>query len=183
MEVVFVYVFPAVLISNFPSETLIHGPRPWQLAWLAGIAVADGDCIFEFRALLAQGIEVDGDAGGRADLVTTAVREDHLSEAELAERVAEVVQEEMTAIARDGLTAEELEDVRGQMRGQLVLSLESTSARLGRVVGTALYGEPFQTAEELLEKVEAVTAEEIAALAGEYLDPARQTVVRLGPAN
>ena len=102
---------------------------------------------------------------------------------EWAERVLEVVREEMIAIAREGLTADELDDVRGQMRGQLVLSLESTSARLGRVVGTALYDEPFQTADELLGKVEAVTAQDIAALAAEYLDPARQTVVRLGPAN
>ena len=102
---------------------------------------------------------------------------------EWAERVTEVVTEEMAAIARDGLMKDELEDVRGQMKGQLVLSLESTSARLGRVVGTALYDEPFQTAEQLLAKVEAVTAEDVAVLAAEYLDPARQTVVRLGPVN
>ena len=102
---------------------------------------------------------------------------------EWAERVTEVVTDEMAQIARDGLTPDELDDVRGQMKGQLVLSLESTSARLGRVAGTALYEEPFQTAEQLLAKVDAVTAEDIAALAAEYLDPARQTVVRLGPVN
>ncbi|MGH8020511.1 MAG: ABC transporter permease [Opitutaceae bacterium] len=39
MEIAFVYIFPAVLISNFPSETLIHGPRLWQLAWLGGVAL------------------------------------------------------------------------------------------------------------------------------------------------
>jgi len=94
-----------------------------------------------------------------------------------------VVTDEMASIARDGLTADELDDVRGQMKGQLVLSLESTSSRLGRVVGTALYDEPFLTAEQLLEKVNAVTADDIADLAAEYLDPARQTVVRLGPVN
>ena len=102
---------------------------------------------------------------------------------EWAERVTEVVTEEMASIARDGLMPDELDDVRGQMKGQLVLSLESTSARLGRVVGTALYDEPFHTAEQLLAKVDAVTADDIARLAAEYLDPARQTVVRLGPVN
>ena len=89
----------------------------------------------------------------------------------------------MAAIARDGLRPVEPDDVRGQMKGQLVLSLESTSARLGRVVGTALYDEPFLTAEQLLARVDAVTADDIAGLAAEYLDPARQTVVRLGPVN
>lgn len=102
---------------------------------------------------------------------------------EWAEKVEQVVRDEMTAVARHGLTTDEIEDVRGQMRGQLMLSLESTAARLGRVVGTALYGEPYQTAEELLARVDAVTADDVAALAADYLDPTHQTLVRLGPVN
>ncbi len=38
MEVAFVYAFPAVIVSNFPAETLLRGPDAVQLAWLAGIA-------------------------------------------------------------------------------------------------------------------------------------------------
>jgi ABC-2 type transport system permease protein len=40
MEAAFVYVFPAVIVSNFPAETLIHGPKAWQLAWIVGAAAA-----------------------------------------------------------------------------------------------------------------------------------------------
>jgi predicted Zn-dependent peptidase len=35
--------------------------------------------------------------------------------------------------------------------------------------------------DDLLREVEAVTADEVAAVAAEFLDPARQTVLKLGP--
>jgi ABC-2 type transport system permease protein len=38
MEVAFVYAFPAVIISNFPAETLLHGINPAHLVWLAAAA-------------------------------------------------------------------------------------------------------------------------------------------------
>lgn len=40
MEIMFVYVFPAVIVSNFPAETLRHGPNLGNTLWLAGAAVA-----------------------------------------------------------------------------------------------------------------------------------------------
>jgi predicted Zn-dependent peptidase len=98
-----------------------------------------------------------------------------------ADRTEEVLREELARVARDGLTADELEDAKGQVKGQLVLSLESSSTRLHRLAGTALYGEPFRTAEEVMQCVEAVTLDETAAIAAEYLAPDRQTVLRLGP--
>jgi len=100
---------------------------------------------------------------------------------ELAERVGEVVREELRTVARDGLDATELEDARGQMKGQLALSLDSPSARLARLAGAELYEEPYETVDALLGRVEAVTGAEVAALAAEYMDPDRQVVVRLGP--
>ena len=39
MEIAFVYVFPATIVSNFPAETLRHGPNLVHVLWLAGVAV------------------------------------------------------------------------------------------------------------------------------------------------
>jgi predicted Zn-dependent peptidase len=64
---------------------------------------------------------------------------------ETAERAEAVVAEELDRVAASGLTQEELDDVKGQVKGQVVLSLESSSARLHRLAGTELYGEPFRT--------------------------------------
>ncbi len=98
-----------------------------------------------------------------------------------ADRTEAVICEELTRIAREGLPADELDDVKGQVKGQLVLSLESSGTRLHRLAGTELYGEPLLPVEEIMRRVDAVTTAEIAALADEYLTPEGQTVLRLGP--
>lgn len=101
---------------------------------------------------------------------------------EWADRAEAVIREELDRVATHGLDAEELADAKGQVKGQIVLSLESTTSRLHRLAGTTLYDEPYRTVEEVMHCVEAVTHDEVAALAAEFLAPGRQTVLRLGPA-
>jgi len=101
---------------------------------------------------------------------------------EWADRAESVIREELAHLAAEGLTTVELDDAKGQVKGQIVLSLESSSSRLHRLAGTALFDEPFRTMEETMRCVDAVTPDEIAALAAEYFAPDRQTVLRLGPA-
>lgn len=40
MSLVFVYFFPAIIVSNFPAEALLSGPNIIHLAWLAAMALA-----------------------------------------------------------------------------------------------------------------------------------------------
>ncbi len=98
-----------------------------------------------------------------------------------AGQAEEVLREEMARLAREGLDADELADSKGQVKGQLVLSLETTGARLQRLAGFALHEEPFLTLDEVMARVEAVTLDEVAEVAAEYFDPERQVVLRLGP--
>lgn len=100
---------------------------------------------------------------------------------EWSERAESVIREELAAVARDGLTAAELADAKGQVKGQLVLSLESSSARLHRLAATALFDEPFRSMEEVMRCIDAVTLDDAALVAAEFLAPERQTVLRLGP--
>jgi predicted Zn-dependent peptidase len=99
---------------------------------------------------------------------------------EWADRATAVIREELERLARDGLADDELADVKSQTKGQIVLSLESSSARLHRLAGTALYGEPFRTIEEVMALIDAVSDDEVAALAADYFAPDRQFVLRLG---
>ncbi len=100
---------------------------------------------------------------------------------EWADKATAVIREELGRVAREGLTAEELDDVKGQVKGQMVLALESTGSRLQRLAGCALYQEPYLGLDTLVARVDAVTNDEVAALAAEYFDPDRQVLVRLGP--
>lgn len=100
---------------------------------------------------------------------------------EWADRALQTIREEMAALVREGLTDEELADIKGQVKGQLVLSLESSGSRLQRLAGLELYGEPYLTLDDLTARIDAVTRDEVASLAAEYFDPDRQVVLRLGP--
>lgn len=97
------------------------------------------------------------------------------------ELAVEAIREELARVAAEGLPAEELEQAKRQVKGQVMLSLESTSARLYRLTAFALHGEPFAGLDELLARVDAVTPDQVAELANRYFHPDRQLVLRLGP--
>ncbi|MEO6066543.1 MAG: pitrilysin family protein [Gemmatimonadales bacterium] len=88
---------------------------------------------------------------------------------------------EYTLVAREGLPREELEAQKRQVKGQIMLGLESPVSRMGRLAGYALSGDKYRTLDELMAEVDGVTADEVAALGAEYFAPERQTIVRLGP--
>lgn len=100
---------------------------------------------------------------------------------ETADAAVDAIRTECAALARTGLAADDLAAGRRQLKGQVMLSLESTGARMGRLASTALSGEPYRRLDDILARIDAVTADDVAALAAEFLDPARFTTVRLGP--
>jgi predicted Zn-dependent peptidase len=102
---------------------------------------------------------------------------------EWADRAEDVITDELAKLASEGITADELADVKGQIKGQVVLSLESSSSRLHRLAGTELYNEPFRSLDEITALVEAVTLDDVSALAAEYFLPDQQILLRLGRSN
>lgn len=97
------------------------------------------------------------------------------------ERAREAIREAYAHLAEEGLPADELSQIKSQVKGQIMLSLESTGARLHRLAGFALFDEPFFSLDELLARIDAVTEEEAARLAAEFFDPDRQFILSLGP--
>jgi predicted Zn-dependent peptidase len=98
-----------------------------------------------------------------------------------ADKAAEAIRAEFARMATEGLRGEALNDAKQQTLGQLMLSLESPTSRMYRLASTAVYSEPYRSLDEVLRTVEALTAEEVTALANEFFAPERQTVVSLGP--
>jgi len=98
-----------------------------------------------------------------------------------AARAVDVVREELDRVARESMDSDELEKIKQQMKGQIMLSLESTGARLYRLASFALHGEPFTTLDELLAKIDAVTESDVAEMAGAFFSPRDQFLLRLGP--
>ncbi|MBT8336714.1 MAG: insulinase family protein [Gemmatimonadetes bacterium] len=98
-----------------------------------------------------------------------------------AGRAEDALREEYARLAADGLGADELEQTRRQLKGQIMLSLESTSNRLYRLAGSALHGEPWLDLDALLARVDAVTADDVREAARLGYDPGAQFTLHLGP--
>jgi predicted Zn-dependent peptidase len=98
-----------------------------------------------------------------------------------AQRAVEAVREELALVAREGLPRDELEQTKQQVKGQIMLSLESTGARLYRLAGFALHEEPFMTLDEVLSRVDEVTGEDVAQTARDFFSPEGLFLLRLGP--
>ncbi|WP_084965520.1 M16 family metallopeptidase [Thermoactinospora rubra] len=96
------------------------------------------------------------------------------------DEVLKVVRDEAEYVAEHGLTDEEIALGKGQMRGSLVLGLEDTGSRMSRLGKSELVHERLMTVDEILARIEAVTKEEIQAVAREILQRPK-TLAVLGP--
>ena len=89
--------------------------------------------------------------------------------------------EELEAIAGGGLSEAEVAASREQLKGQLMLSLESAGARMHRLAAVALYDEPYRSLDETAARIDAVTAQQLDE-AARLFDPERLAVLELWPA-
>ncbi len=100
---------------------------------------------------------------------------------ETAQQALDAARAVLSEVAAQGLPEAEIEAGKLQLAGQLVMSLESVSARMYRAATSALYHQPLRTIDEMLADVAAIDVSTVAALAAEYFDPARMTLVSHGP--
>ena len=85
------------------------------------------------------------------------------------DQVLDVCRDELGAVAARGITDEELARGKGQLRGALVLGLEDTGSRMSRIAKADLvYGE-LPGVGELLRRIDAVTLDDVRAVAADLL--------------
>ncbi len=96
------------------------------------------------------------------------------------DEVTALLEQEWDRLAQDGLTPGELQRSIGQLSGGLVLGMEDTGSRMGRLGKSELVHGELLGLDESLERIRAVTAEEVRVLAGELAALPRSRVV-VGP--
>src|ERR1700733_8589354 len=98
---------------------------------------------------------------------------------ENAEKVLGLIAAEFRSLKSEPVTVEELRRAKDHLKGSLVLSLESTGARMSNLARMEMYFKHFFSTDEILASVEAVTHEEVqaAAVASFRPDQTSATVV------
>ena len=89
---------------------------------------------------------------------------------------------EYAKLCEHGITDEELDQAKSHAKGSSILAMESTGARLLRLVGFTLRGEPYRDLDESLARIDAVTLDEVSAACQRFYNPDDQYTLTLGPA-
>jgi predicted Zn-dependent peptidase len=97
-----------------------------------------------------------------------------------AEEVVKLIREELDRVAEHGVTPDELERVRQAATGHLVLGMESTRNRMTRLGKNEVTGGEILSADEIMERYDAVTIDDLKRVSGDVLS-AEKVLAVLGP--
>jgi len=97
-----------------------------------------------------------------------------------ASKVVQSVISEFRSLKTTPVTEEELRRSKAQLKGSLMLSLESSTARMSNLARQEMYFDRFYDLDELIAKIEAVTVEDLTELANEFFKTEAVAVTVLG---
>ncbi|HEY2769761.1 MAG TPA: pitrilysin family protein [Solirubrobacteraceae bacterium] len=107
--------------------------------------------------------------------IYVGTRPDNLTEA------VKVISAELTRLRQEPATAEELHRAKENLKGRVVLSLESTGARMNRLGSEILAEAPLLSLDEVVDRIDAVTLEDLHALVAELWAPESLSSAGIGP--
>lgn len=100
-----------------------------------------------------------------------------------AAKVVQSVVSEFRKLKNETVSEEELRRSKAQLKGSLMLSLESSTSRMSNLARQEMYFDRFYDLDELIERIEAVTAEDLINLANEFFKTEAVAVTALGNLN
>jgi predicted Zn-dependent peptidase len=95
--------------------------------------------------------------------------------------VLELIKEEIALLLDKGITQEELERAKGHIKGNLVLSLEDSGSRMTRLGKAEICQGEILSLDELLERIDRVTSDDVLQLAKDIFGPRKLVVTAIGP--
>jgi predicted Zn-dependent peptidase len=95
-------------------------------------------------------------------------------------QVVELVLDEFRKLKQEPLTGEELTRTKDQVKGNILMGLESSNSRMANLARQEMYFHTFMTVDEIIARIDAVDADQVQAMAQRLFDPARIAVTLLG---
>jgi len=100
---------------------------------------------------------------------------------ECTDNVIQLTLEEFHQLRTQGISEAELAKTKEQLKGSLLLSLESTNSRMTRMAKSEIYYGRVVSPDELIARIDTVTRNEVRELAEAVLDPDRLALAAVGP--
>jgi predicted Zn-dependent peptidase len=97
-----------------------------------------------------------------------------------ADEVLSICRDEVAKVVEGGLTDEELERGKGQLRGSMVLGLEDPFSRMSRIGKSELVRPRLEPVDEILAAIEGITHDDVRAVARDILSQPKALAV-VGP--
>jgi len=94
--------------------------------------------------------------------------------------VLDLILGEFARLKQEPLTQEELTRAKDQVKGNILLGLESSNARMANLARQEMYFRQFITVDEIIARIDEVEAAQVQAMAQKLFDPTRIAVTLLG---
>jgi len=98
------------------------------------------------------------------------------------DEVLDLTYKEYDKLRKEGISPDELARLKNQLKGNLMLALESTSSRMQRLAKMEVYLNNFVSLDSIVEAINKVTAKQVMDIAEELLEPKEATTVIFSPA-
>jgi predicted Zn-dependent peptidase len=122
--------------------------------------------VYSFTSAYSDAGQVGLYVGTRADNLGAAMR---------------VIDAELAHLRSEPATAAELARAKENLKGRVLLALESTGARMSRLGSEILAEAPLLGLDEVVDRIDAVSLSDLEELATELWDPARLAIAGIGP--
>jgi predicted Zn-dependent peptidase len=97
--------------------------------------------------------------------------------------VIDLILGEFTKLKQETLSEEELKRAKDQVKGNILMGLESSNSRMANLARQEMYFRNFMTVEEVIARIDEVEAEQVQSMAQRLFDPNRIAVTLLGRLN
>ncbi len=92
----------------------------------------------------------------------------------------DLIMDEFKKLKQEVLPDEELTRAKDQLKGNILMGLESSNSRMANLARQEIYFRQFFSSDEIIARIDAVTGEQVQAMAQRLFDPERIAVTLLG---
>ena len=100
---------------------------------------------------------------------------------EYVDHVRDLIRQEFIRMQNEKVSERELSEAKAQLKGKLLLSQENTSNRMTRLAKSEIYFDRFVSLDELVENIDAVSADQLHDFSADFFEPETYSETLLMP--